>query len=139
MAPNAPESKVESVKRASRGLRGSIAGGLATPSSHFDGGDPQLLKFHGIYQGVDRDTATERKQSGVEKDYEFMIRAKIPGGRLTPAQYLALDDLAGLYGNGHMRVTTRQGIQRSEEHTSELQSRWIISYAVFCLDRKSVV
>ena len=28
---------------------------------------------------------------------------------------------------------------RSEEHTSELQSRELISYAVFCLDRKSVV
>ena len=28
---------------------------------------------------------------------------------------------------------------RSEEHTSELQSRTLISYAVFCLDRKSVV
>ena len=28
---------------------------------------------------------------------------------------------------------------RSEEHTSELQSLYRISYAVFCLDRKSVV
>ena len=28
---------------------------------------------------------------------------------------------------------------RSEEHTSELQSHLCISYAVFCLDRKSVV
>ena len=28
---------------------------------------------------------------------------------------------------------------RSEEHTSELQSLYTISYAVFCLDRKSVV
>ena len=28
---------------------------------------------------------------------------------------------------------------RSEEHTSELLSRTLISYAVFCLDRKSVV
>ena len=28
---------------------------------------------------------------------------------------------------------------RSEEHTSELQSHACISYAVFCLDRKSVV
>ena len=27
--------------------------------------------------------------------------------------------------------------QRSEEHTSELQSRLVTSYAVFCLDRKS--
>ena len=26
---------------------------------------------------------------------------------------------------------------RSEEHTSELQSRLLISYSVFCLDRKS--
>ena len=32
----------------------------------------------------------------------------------------------------HLRV-------RSEEHTSELQSQLTISYAVFCLDRKSVV
>ena len=30
-------------------------------------------------------------------------------------------------------------ILRSEEHTSELQSHSEISYAVFCLDRKSVV
>ena len=25
---------------------------------------------------------------------------------------------------------------RSEEHTSELQSHWLISYAVFCLKKK---
>ena len=31
------------------------------------------------------------------------------------------------------------GTLRSEEHTSELQSLYTISYAVFCLDRKSVV
>ena len=31
------------------------------------------------------------------------------------------------------------GVVRSEEHTSELQSHHPISYAVFCLDRKSVV
>ena len=27
-------------------------------------------------------------------------------------------------------------IERSEEHTSELQSHWYISYAVFCLKKK---
>src|SRR3546814_1389341 len=31
---------------------------------------------------------------------------------------------------------TRQGIVRSEEHTSELQSLMRISYAVFCLKKK---
>ena len=29
--------------------------------------------------------------------------------------------------------------QRSEEHTSELQSRHIISYAVFCLKRRLII
>src|ERR1043166_2468839 len=32
--------------------------------------------------------------------------------------------------------TTSAGNQRSEEHTSELQSRFGISYAVFCLKKK---
>ena len=32
-----------------------------------------------------------------------------------------------------------QYLGRSEEHTSELQSHLCTSYAVFCLDRKSVV
>ena len=40
-----------------------------------------------------------------------MVRARIPGGRLTADQYLALDGLAGRYGNGSLRVTTRQSIQ----------------------------
>src|SRR5213075_3559066 len=29
-------------------------------------------------------------------------------------------------------------IRRSEEHTSELQSRLVISYAVFCLKKKTI-
>src|SRR5256886_11434937 len=75
-----------------------------------------------------------------------MVRCKIPGGVLTARQYLVLDELAGRYGNGTLRVTTRQDNQfhgvvkgdlkttiralndalvttRSEEHTSELQSQ----------------
>src|SRR5881227_4248081 len=34
------------------------------------------------------------------------------------------------------RVHDRDGELRSEEHTSELQSRTVISYAVFCLKKK---
>src|ERR1043165_1459143 len=30
------------------------------------------------------------------------------------------------------------GLKRSEEHTSELQSRGLISYAVFCLKKKKI-
>ena len=34
------------------------------------------------------------------------------------------------------KLPTLQKIRRSEEHTSELQSRETISYAVFCLKKK---
>src|SRR3546814_7877013 len=34
------------------------------------------------------------------------------------------------------RIANRRGINRSEEHTSELQSLMRISYAVFCLTKK---
>ena len=70
-----------------------------------------LLKFHGIYQGYDRDSATERKQRGEDKVWQFMVRVRIPGGRLTADQYLALDALADRYADGSLRVTTRQSIQ----------------------------
>ena len=40
-----------------------------------------------------------------------MVRVRIPGGRLTADQYLALDALADRYANGSLRVTTRQSIQ----------------------------
>jgi sulfite reductase (ferredoxin) len=104
-------SKVEHVKRASSHLRGTIRQELDRPSTHFSEEDYQLLKFHGTYQQHDRDTATRRKQQGLEKEHQFMVRVRIPGGRLTAAQYLHLDDLAGKYANGTLRVTTRQGIQ----------------------------
>jgi sulfite reductase (ferredoxin) len=39
------------------------------------------------------------------------VRVRIPGGRLTAAQYLALDTLADRCANGSLRVTTRQSIQ----------------------------
>src|SRR5881227_4414241 len=39
-------------------------------------------------------------------------------------------------GRGRSARATRQADRRSEEHTSELQSRTVISYAVFCLKKK---
>jgi sulfite reductase (ferredoxin) len=104
-------SNVEHVKEQSRGLRGRIASGLMDNSPAFDMEGYNLLKFHGIYQGYDRDSATARKQAGLGKAVQFMVRARLPGGRLTAAQYLALDAVAERYGNATLRVTTRQGIQ----------------------------
>ncbi|HZB90527.1 MAG TPA: NADPH-dependent assimilatory sulfite reductase hemoprotein subunit [Stellaceae bacterium] len=104
-------SKVEAVKQSSHGLRQGLAAGLADPAPAFDDDGYHLLKFHGIYQGYDRDSATLRKQQGLDKEHQFMARVRIPGGRLTARQYLALDDLADRYANGTLRVTTRQSIQ----------------------------
>src|SRR5262244_802117 len=104
-------SKAEAVKQQSRQLRGNIARDLADTGTPFDKEGYSLLKFHGIYQGYDRDTATERKQRGEDKVWQFMVRVRISGGRLTADQYLALDALADRYANGSLRITTRQSIQ----------------------------
>ena len=104
-------SKAEAVKQQSRQLRGNLAHDLAETAAPFDNTGYSLLKFHGIYQGYDRDSATERKQRGEDKHWQFMVRVRIPGGRLTAAQYLALDALADRWGDGSLRVTTRQSIQ----------------------------
>jgi sulfite reductase (ferredoxin) len=111
-APAPPKrSPVEGIKEGSRQLRGSIALSLLEDTDHFSEQDKQLLKFHGTYQQEDRDARKARRKDGVGKHYMFMVRCKIPGGRLTADQYLAVDDLAGRYGNGTLRFTSRQGIQ----------------------------
>ncbi len=104
-------SKAEAIKLQSRQLRGTLARDLTDTATPFDKTGYSLLKFHGIYQGYDRDSATERKQRGDDKIWQLMVRVRIPGGRLTADQYLALDALADTHANGSLRVTTRQSIQ----------------------------
>lgn len=108
---NAVPSGVERIKEASRGLRGEISADLASGGSQVGEAVYHLLKFHGTYEQYDRDTATALKQSGQEKDYSFMVRVRIPGGRLSARQYLFLDRLADTHANGTLRITTRQTIQ----------------------------
>jgi sulfite reductase (ferredoxin) len=110
--PQKPKlSAVEGIKEASRALRGTIGEDLARDTDHFSEQDKQLLKFHGSYQQEDRDARKARRGAGASKPYIFMVRCKIPGGRVTAAQYLVLDELADRYGNGTLRFTSRQGIQ----------------------------
>jgi sulfite reductase (ferredoxin) len=115
-------SGAEANKLASRALRGTISAELADPGlSHVTEGSQALLKFHGTYQQYDRDTATALKQAGSDKEWQFMVRVRIPAGRLDPAQYLALDGLADRYGNGTLRITTRQTIQFHGVHKGDLR------------------
>jgi sulfite reductase (NADPH) hemoprotein beta-component len=87
-------------------LSGTIAQTLADAhADHFVEDDTQFLKSHGVYQQDDRDL----RKTG--KKYIFMVRCRIPGGVLTPAQYLVCDDLSARHANNTLRVTSRQGFQ----------------------------
>ncbi len=106
----ATPSSVELVKLTSRRLRGGLQEAVVSDAPLFDDDDTVLLKFHGIYQQDDRDKRVKRG-GPQEKVWSMMIRLTIPGGVLTPDQYLTLDALADRLGNGTLRVTTRQSIQ----------------------------
>jgi sulfite reductase (ferredoxin) len=104
--PNAEQSKEQS-----RHLRGTIAEDLQRPTSHMDEANVPLLKFHGSYQQDDRDLRAERLANKQEKAHFFMVRSKIPGGDLTADQYLAHHRISEEFGNGTLRITSRQGFQ----------------------------
>lgn len=104
-------SKVEQIKEESAGLRGPIGRELGDGSASFSEEAIQLLKHHGTYQQDDRDTRTERKKAGLDKDFKFMVRTKFPGGIITAEQYIACDNLASTYGQEDLRITSRQGFQ----------------------------
>lgn len=106
------QSKVELIKEDSEYLKGNIAQELADESTpNVSDASYELLKFHGSYQGYNRDTATARKKAKLDKEWEFMLRMKCPAGRLTSEQYLAIDTICDDYANGTMRITTRQTFQ----------------------------
>ncbi|NCO75671.1 MAG: sulfite reductase, ferredoxin dependent [Cyanobacteria bacterium] len=100
-------SKVEGMKERSNFLREPIATELQQDTTHFSEDGIQILKFHGSYQQDNRDNRVK----GQEKDYQFMLRTRNPGGFIPHQLYLALENLSEEYGNHTLRVTTRQGYQ----------------------------
>jgi sulfite reductase (NADPH) hemoprotein beta-component len=105
-------SHVEKIKRESRHLRGTLVESLQEPiTGSIREDDTVLIKFHGTYQQDDRDVREERRRQKLEPAYSFMIRTRLPGGVCTPQQWLQLDEIARRYGNGTLRVTTRQAFQ----------------------------
>ncbi|MGE0278857.1 MAG: NADPH-dependent assimilatory sulfite reductase hemoprotein subunit [Nitrospiraceae bacterium] len=109
---SAPLSPNERIKENSNYLRGTIAEGMTrVETGAIADDDQQLTKFHGIYLQDDRDLRAERGKQKMEKAFIFMARMRIPGGILTPAQWLAAEKIALERGNGTLRLTTRQTIQ----------------------------
>lgn len=108
-------SEAELLKRNSRFLRGTIEEGLADMATGaISEDDNKLLKFHGSYMQDHRDLREERRHQKLEPLYSFMVRLRLPGGVLTPQQWLGLDAIADQCSNGTLRLTTRQTFQFHE-------------------------
>lgn len=102
----------EGLKIRSNYLRGTIAEGLLDSSTgSLSEEDQILLKFHGSYQQDDRDLRADRRKHKLDKAHIFMLRIRLPGGVLTPRQWLDVDYLSKTYANGTMKLSTRQAIQ----------------------------
>ncbi len=111
-APEGKPSDVERIKDESNYLRGTLKESMAEPvSAGIPDDDNRLLKFHGSYLQDDRDLRNERQKQKLEPAYQFMLRIRLPAGVATPKQWLAMDELAEQYGNGTLKLTTRQTFQ----------------------------
>lgn len=103
----AKRSKVEIIKENSDFLRHPLMEELVNDKTFIGEESMQLMKFHGSYQQDHR----EKRAFGAGKAYMFMMRTRQPAGAVTNQLYLAMDDLADKYGNGTLRLTTRQAYQ----------------------------
>lgn len=105
-------SELERIKFDSNYLRGTLVESLADPvTGSLAFADTQISKFHGMYQQTDRDLDKERKRQKLEPAYSFLIRVRIPGGVVSPKQWLQMDDLSDQYANHTLKLTTRQAFQ----------------------------
>jgi sulfite reductase (NADPH) hemoprotein beta-component len=106
-------SDSERMKSESNFLRGTIKEDLNDGlTGGFNGDNFLLIRFHGMYQQDDRDIRAERAEQKLEPRYAMMLRCRLPGGIITPQQWLGIDKFATdntLYGS--IRITNRQTFQ----------------------------
>lgn len=108
-----PLADNERLKRESKNLRGTIEQDLQDRiTGGFTADNFQLIRFHGMYQQDDRDIRNERAKQKLEPLHNVMLRARMPGGIITPKQWLAIDKFADESTSyGSIRLTTRQTFQ----------------------------
>eukprot|EP01035_Chromulina_nebulosa_P036140 gene36140-48654_t len=99
--------KVEGIKQRSEYLFHPLQEELGNDEIFISPDAVVVMKYHGSYMQDNR----EKRQRGAEKDYQFMLRLKSPAGEVPPHLYLKLDELADKFGQGDLRVTTRQAFQ----------------------------
>ncbi|MGB9098903.1 assimilatory sulfite reductase (NADPH) hemoprotein subunit [Erwinia sp.] len=103
----------ERLKKESNYLRGTITEDLENGlTGGFTGDNFLLIRFHGMYQQDDRDIRAERAEQKLEPRHAMMLRCRLPGGIITPKQWLGIDKFAEnntIYGS--IRLTNRQTFQ----------------------------
>ncbi len=103
----------ERLKKQSNYLRGTITEDLSDGlTGGFTGDNFLLIRFHGMYQQDDRDIRAERAEQKLEPRHAMMLRCRLPGGIITPTQWLAIEKFATdntIYGS--VRLTNRQTFQ----------------------------
>src|SRR6187431_3072392 len=96
--------------------------------------------------GVSRDAIEHVGESLLRDLSDFFFNDAATTEIYTTGHPLSLHDALPISATAHARLHepgSRRGAprvgpaRRSEEHTSELQSRTVISYAVFCLKKKN--
>lgn len=106
-------SDAERLKKESQFLRGTIKEDLNDGlTGGFNGDNYLLIRFHGMYQQDDRDIRAERTEQKLEPRHAMMLRCRLPGGIISPEQWLAIDRFAEektIYGS--IRLTNRQTFQ----------------------------
>ena len=111
-------SKAEKRKLYSGHLREPLLTELSNEDIRFSEDAVQLLKFHGSYQQNHR----ELRKTDKIKCWQMMLRLRNPGGKVPAQLFSALDDLSNQYGNGTLRITTRQAFQMHGIPKSDLKT-----------------
>lgn len=99
--------KVEGIKLRSNYLTDPLKGELDNDQIFVSPDAVVVLKYHGSYMQDNRDKRTR----GAEKEYSFMLRLKAPCGEIPSTLYKHLDEMADKFGQGDLRITTRQAYQ----------------------------
>src|SRR3546814_7324942 len=105
---------------------------------------PKVSKAgNGASDALSKTKGTKAGSAGATQRVYLGILQDLEKHRMVPGQRLVETELALHFGVGRnavreamQRLAVRGVVDRSEEHTSELQSLMRISYAVFCLKKK---
>ncbi|ABR75038.1 assimilatory sulfite reductase (NADPH) hemoprotein subunit [Actinobacillus succinogenes] len=113
----------ERLKAESNFLRGTILDDLEDGlTGGFKGDNFQMIRFHGMYEQDDRDIRAERADEKLEARKFMLLRCRLPGGIIKPAQWIEIDKFArdnNYYQS--IRLTNRQTFQYHGVPKTKLQ------------------